>query len=131
MENEILKICACAVLCAIVGAVIGRNVGGVSTALRISGLAAVFGGVIGLLGTAVELLWGLGIDGMAAEYATLMLKGLGIAVLCRICADICKDCGEPTVALAVESAGKLGIIIIAMPCVADIIALADELLEGL
>ena len=131
MESEILKICACAVLCGIVGAVVGKNVGGVSTALRIAGLAAVFGGVVALLGTAVELLLGLGIDGMAAEYATLMLRGLGIAVLCRICSDICKDCGEPTVALAVESAGKLGIIIIAMPCVADIIGLAHELLEEL
>lgn len=129
MENEILKICASAILCGIVGAVIGKSVGTVSTAVRIAGLCAVFGGVLSLLGNVVELMGALGIDGVVAQYTEIMLKGLELTVLCRLCADICRDCGEGTVALAVESAGKIGMVILAMPAIADIIEVAGELLE--
>lgn len=129
MEGEVLKICALAILCGIVGAILGRAVGGMSAAIKIAGLMAVFGGVLGLLGTAVDFVNALGLDEVAAEYSSLMLRGLGIAVLCRICSDVCRDCGESTVSLAVESAGKLGMIILALPAVTDIISLAEELLD--
>ena len=129
MENEILKICASAILCGIVGAVIGKSIGTVATAVRLAGLCLVFGGVLALIGDVVALMRTLGDYGIVAEYTELMLKGLGITLLCRLCADICRDCGENTVALAVESAGKLGMVMLAMPAVADIIAVAEDMLD--
>lgn len=129
MEAEILKLCATAVLCCVVGAVLGHAVGGMSAAIKIGGLALVFGGVLALLGDAVEALSAIGIDGIGAEYASLMLRALGIVVLCRLCSDICRDCGHASVGLAVESAGKLALIILALPAVSDIIDMAEELLD--
>ena len=128
MEGEILKICAVAILCGIVGVLLGKS-SGIATAVRLGGLCAVFGGVLALLGSVVEILETFGIDGVAAQYTELMLKGVGLSVLCRLCADICRDCGEGTVALAVESAGKLGMVMLAMPVVADIVAVAEDMLD--
>ncbi len=129
MESEILKICACALLCGIACAVLGKASGGMSVGIRIAGLALVFGGIVGLIGTVLELIGDLGIDGGAAVYTSIMLRGLGIAVLCRLCSDICRDCGEASIALAVESAGKLASVILAMPAVSEIIEVARTLSE--
>lgn len=129
MEAEILKICASAVLCCVVGAVLGHAVGGLSAAIRIGGLALVFGGVIALLGDVTDAIRALGAGEATAEYTELMLRGLGIAVLCRLCSDVCRDCGQASVALAVESAGKIVMVLLAIPTVTDIFAVAAELLE--
>lgn len=126
-----MRLCALAVTCCIVGATLGHAVGGMSAALRLGGLALVLGGVLGLLGEAVELLMSLGVYGTAAEYAVLMLRGLSIAVLCRLCADICRDCGQAAAAGAVESAGKLAVIILALPTAAELFETVSELLEEL
>lgn len=131
MEGEILKICAVALLCAAAGAIVGRMAGGISAAVRIAGLALVFGGVVALMGTVVELLETFGIEGVAAEYTSLMLRGLGITVLCRLCSDICRECGENVIAGAVESAGKVSMIIIALPVVYDAVSIATELTDML
>ena len=131
MENEIFKICACAVLCGIVGMVIGKYAGGLSAGIRIAGLVLVLGGMLGVLGMVVELVREIGIDENATHYSSIMLRGLGIAVLCRVCSDICRDCGEATVAFAVESAGKLGSIVLAAPAVLDIVEIARSISDKL
>ena len=64
-------------------------------------------------------------------YGEIMLKGLGIAVLCRICSDICRDCGEPTAAAGVESAGKIGLLILALPAVGEVLEQVYGLIDSL
>ena len=126
---EIVKICGVAILCAVVGAVIGNAAGGISTAVRLAGLALTFGGAVAILGQTVSELETLVLGSQTAEYVTLMLRGLGIAVLSRICSDVCRDCGHGTIASVVESAGKLCMILLAMPLVGDILEYANALLE--
>ena len=129
MEGEIFRLCAAAVLCAVVGAVLGKTVGSLSVDLRLGGLALVFGGVDVLLGSVMEALGEWNFDPSVAKYSSIMLKGLGIAVLCRICSDVCQDCGESTVAAAVESGGKLALVLLASPVVGELISLAADLLD--
>ncbi|MBO7310353.1 MAG: hypothetical protein J6U86_03045, partial [Clostridia bacterium] len=99
--------------------------------IRIAGLVLVLGGMLGVLGMVVELVREIGIDENATHYSSIMLRGLGIAVLCRVCSDICRDCGEATVAFAVESAGKLGSIVLAAPAVLDIVEIARSISDKL
>ncbi len=131
MEGEVLKICAVAVLCAIVGAILGKLTGSVGVAVKLAGLALVFGGAAVFLGEIVEAMDGWGFSASVAEYTSLMLRALGIGVICRVCADICRDCGEGTVASAVETAGKLAIILLSASAVGDLIRLATELADKL
>lgn len=131
MEGEVLKICAVAVLCAIVGAILGKLTGSVGVAVKLAGLALVFGGAAVFLGEIVEAMDGWGFSASVAEYTSLMLRALGIGVICRVCADICRDCGEGTVASAVEMAGKLAIILLSASAVGDLMRLATELADKL
>lgn len=127
--EEIFRLCGVAVICAIVGALLGRVLGDMSVAVRLGALALCFGGVALLLLRVVDELgeWGLGAD--TAEYVSLMLRGLGVVTICRICADICRDCGENTVASTVESGGKLALVALSLPTVKELISFAVRLME--
>ena len=129
MESEVLKICAVAVLCALVGVMLGKLTGNIGVAVRLAGLAIVLGGCAVLLGELMERIGEWGLEQSVADYTSLMLRALGIGVVCRVCSDICRDCGEGTVASAVESAGKLAIILMSASAVGDIIKLAAELTD--
>jgi stage III sporulation protein AD len=57
-----------------------------------------------------------------------MLKGLGVALLGRLCSDICRDCGEQTLASGIESVGRIVIFSLSLPMMSDVLALAGEML---
>lgn len=60
-------------------------------------------------------------EGAVSEYAELLLGALGIAVLTGVCADICRECREATVASYVELAGRLEILLLCVPLIRDIL----------
>lgn len=74
------------------------------------------------------------IKSVAAEtgvesYFTLMLKALAVSLCCKMSADICRDCGETTLASRVELAGKAGIVIISLPIVQQLLGIAKDMLQ--
>lgn len=73
------------------------------------------------------------IKGVAAEtgvesYFTLMLKALSVSLTCRMSADVCRDCGENSLANRVELAGKVGIVLISIPVVTQLFEIAKDML---
>lgn len=54
---------------------------------------------------------------------SLLIKAVGISLLCGLAADICRDFGEGAVANGVENAGKGAIILLSLP-------VAEYLLEA-
>jgi len=129
--SDILKICAISLLSAIVGAVVGGISGSISRAVRLAGLALVLGGVVGILGQVMSELSGIGSGFNADKYISVLVKGLAISTLCRVCCDVCRDCGESTLAGAVESAGKLSLVLLALPIVSEICQSAKEILGSI
>ena len=67
-------------------------------------------------------------EGAISEYAELLLGALGIAVLTGICADICRECRETSIASYVEIAGRLEILLLCVPLIRDILASVSQLL---
>lgn len=62
-------------------------------------------------------------------YFITMLKALAISLCCKMCSDICRDCGENSLASKVELAGKAGIVIISLPIVESLLAVARDMLS--
>ena len=131
MYGQIFRICGVALLCAALGAVLGNALGGFRIALRLAGATLIFGVLLGMLDSAGAMLEETVALGSVYGYGEIMLKGLGIAVLCRICSDICRDCGEPTAAAGVESAGKIGLLILALPAVGEVLEQVYGLIDSL
>lgn len=73
------------------------------------------------------------VKGIAAEqgiesYFAVMLKALAISCSCRMSADICRDCGETSLASRVELAGKAGIVLLSLPIITSLLELAKDML---
>lgn len=65
----------------------------------------------------------------AMEYALPILRALGIALICELCASFCRDLGEGTLALGVSLFGKLEILLLSLPLLMQVLDIAKELLE--
>lgn len=132
--DELMKACGIAVIAVVCIAVVGRISDTAALALRLGGGVALFAAAIALLGenmTALKAAIGTvsGSDGAVGEAFSLMLKALGIALVSKFCSDICRDCGESGMANGVESVGRMVMIGLCIPVLADILSFAADVLE--
>ena len=65
----------------------------------------------------------------AGEYLDVVLRALGIALICELTAIFCRDLGENTLAQGVQMFGKLEILVLSLPLVDQILEIAKELLQ--
>lgn len=107
----------------------GNSDGAVSLRMVIGIILAV--GCVILSTPAIEFVRELsGVLGTDNEiYVETLLKALGIAVITHVCATVCRDSGEGSVAGYVELGGKIEIIILSLPLIREIISSSLELLE--
>jgi stage III sporulation protein AD len=63
------------------------------------------------------------------NYLTIILKMIGIAFLSEFTADICRDSGETAIANKVEFAGKIMILVLAIPIITALLELLLSLLK--
>lgn len=68
--------------------------------------------------------------GLSSDYALILFKTLGICFLAQFAADSCRDAGESALASKVELAGKLSIVILALPLFEKIASTALALIGG-
>ncbi len=71
-----------------------------------------------------------GDDTLTSDMWQLILKGLGIAFVTEIASGICRDSGEATLSLWVEMAGKIALLLLALPLIREVM-LAVKTLLGL
>lgn len=67
-------------------------------------------------------------DSGYGEYFSVMLKGLGVALLTQMGSELCRDSGEELLASRIEFAGKIEILLISLPLVKSLIALSRNIL---
>ena len=67
---------------------------------------------------------------MPTEYGIILFKTLGICFLAQFAADSCRDAGESALASKVELAGKISIVILALPLFEKIASTALALIGG-
>ena len=69
------------------------------------------------------------LDAAAAEHTETLFRALGIALLTHMTAELCRDCGEGTVAGWVETLGKLEILGLCLPLVGAVMETVGEILR--
>ncbi len=63
------------------------------------------------------------------EYLPYLFKSMGIALLSSTAADLCKDCGEGSVAAKLELLGKCEIVLLSLPLLRDLLSLAEGMMN--
>ena len=64
-----------------------------------------------------------------SESLSVMIKALAIALIGRVGADICKECGESGLALGIESVSGVVIFTLSLPIVSSILEFASDVLR--
>lgn len=121
------KICGLALICLVSFSVMRQWGRDFEVPMKLAA-AVVFLGI--LLGMAIPLVsWMREMlsVGAISEYAEFLLGALGIAVVTGVCADLCRECREPTVASYVEMAGRLEILILSVPLIKEILDAVGQL----
>ncbi len=123
-----IKLCGLALVCSFAVLLISSlTSSGITSALKMAGLALVLGGTVVLLEGVLDKILAFGNMSGMSEYVSVMLRALGVAFLCRLCSDICRDCGQAGLAGALESAGKIFMVLLSLPIVEDIMEYALQL----
>lgn len=125
----LIKILGAAILCAIVGVVLRSVSHSFGDVVKIISAALLAGVVIVSASPLLELIFDICEGSQVNTYMTVMLKALGISFLTHICASVCRDAGEGTVAGYAELAGKIETLIISVPLIEEIIKVAEDLVE--
>jgi stage III sporulation protein AD len=69
-----------------------------------------------------------GTDALSGESWGLLLKALGVAFLTETSAAVCRDSGEAGLAVWVETAGKLEILLLSVPLIRTVMDTVTALL---
>ncbi len=70
------------------------------------------------------------LSGLEKENVSLLVKSMGICVVTQFAADICHDNSSSTLGSAVEIAGRVGAITLAMPMIKSVVRIAVGLINS-
>ena len=124
-----LKICGGALLCA-VAIVLLRSVRSELLPLQWTGTLVLCGASLLLWQPVLAWLGELCSAAGVWDEASILLKGLGVAVLSQLCADLCRQSGEGSLASGVEMAGRAEILLLCLPMLKSLVEVAKTLIVG-
>ena len=133
MGDTLFKLLGGAIICVLVTLILKKESPDSALVLRMVagvGLAVVcVGAMTPVIEYVREIGESLGAGDTVSSVASVLLKALGVSLLTHICATVCRDSGEGSVAYYVELGGKIEIVILSLPLVKEIIDMALELIE--
>jgi stage III sporulation protein AD len=126
---EILQVVALGLIVAVFAVLLRRERPEMAMILALSFGVIVFLMVLNKLGAIITVFEDVTRRAQVDElYLTTLLKILGIAYIAEFGAQVCRDSGEGTVANKIELAGKVLIMILALPIFAAILEAIVRLL---
>lgn len=130
MEGIWLRLCGGALLC-VIALVVLRGVGrDISLTLQWTGIILLAGAGIMMLQPVLSFLVELARSHGVGELTSLLIRALGVAFLTQICADLCRQSGEASIAAGVELAGRAELLLMALPQLKNLLSAAQALLSA-
>lgn len=123
------KICGFGIMCAMICVIIKHYRNEFSIPVKLGSIIGLFAVIITMLSPLFTYFKNIAGDRIPSEYTTIILKALGIGYITQVSSDLCRDCGESSIAFGIESVGKTEIIILALPLISKIIELSEELMQ--
>lgn len=121
---DILQIIGLAIVATVIIAVLKVQRPEIAIQISIAAGIIVFAMILGKITAVIELLNSyadkVNIDTI---YLSTLLKIIGIAYIAEFGAEVCKDAGEGAIASKVELAGKVIIIVLAVPIITSLLDL--------
>ncbi len=124
--KEIIEICGIALITSVCVLGLKKYAPETSVLLAITGGAFILIRVLARVSPIMEQISSLTAGG---EYAEILVKTLGICVICQFVSEACKDAGQGALASKVEFSSRVAVIVTAMPLFRNILHTAMELMK--
>ena len=126
---EWTALAACGVAAALCAVVVRQRAPELAALVGLAACAVLLGKTLPAIGTVRERLEDLS---RTAEVSTVLLepviKTVGISIITRLSASLCRDAGEGSIAAALEMAGSAAAVIVALPLLDMVLGLVMDLL---
>ena len=97
--------------------------------MRLAATLLLLGAALTLYAPVLSRIQSLFVQTGAQEYMDVVLRALGIALICELSALFCRDLGEQTLAQGVQLFGKMEILVLSLPLLDKVLEMAKELLQ--
>jgi len=128
---NIVSICAVAVLTSVLSLTVKKHNSEIAMLVAVVGciviLLSVFSSVSSVFGNISNLLNNAAIN---SNYISILLKSIGICFLTEFAIDCCKDAGQNALANNVSIAGKIMVLLTAMPLFEEILNFSVSLMKA-
>ncbi|MDI6893405.1 MAG: stage III sporulation protein AD [Bacillota bacterium] len=126
---ELVQVVGFALVVTVILVVLRQQRPDMAVMLSLAAAAAILFFLVDRIWQAIDLLQELAARaGVRDTYVQILLRVMGIAYLAELGSQVCRDAGEGAMATKVEMAGKIIILILAIPIVR---ALADAILAAI
>lgn len=126
---DILKIAVIAVTAVLCALVIKKQSRAYASILALAVGAFILFQILGVLEQAGSLMDELGeLAGLSPAVIAPVMKTVGVAILTKLTASLCKDSDESSIAAAVETAGAAAALAISIPLLRTVLSMITELL---
>ena len=122
-----LKICAAILVGAICFSVVKKVYSGFELPMKITATVVFFGAVLALAVPLFSYVGTLMSGSSLADWQTLLFGAFGTALVSHVTAELCRDCGENSLAGFAELAGKVEILVLCLPLVKAVLEEVEAL----
>ena len=127
--ESVVRLAAAAVAAALCAVVVKQHAREVGAVLALAAGALLLGAALGAIEEVRALADELGeLIGLSPAVLAPVLKTVGIAILTRIAAELCRDAGEGGIAAAAETAGPPAAVLAALPLLRAVLSTITGLL---
>lgn len=126
---QIAGIAGVALLAAVIAVMLRRGTGEYAMILRLAAGALIILLVLQAAAPALQQINQLlELAGVGGEYAGILFRALGVTFLTQFAADACRDAGEGALGSKVELAGRVSILVLALPLFGKVASIAAGLI---
>ena len=127
--ESVVRLAAAAVAAALCAVVVKQHAREVGAVLALAAGALLLGAALGAIEEVRAMADELGeLIGLSPAVLAPVLKTVGIAILTRIAAELCRDAGEGGIAAAAETAGAAAAVLAALPLLRAVLSTITGLL---
>ena len=124
----LFKLCGAAIIASICVLILKDSAKQASAVIAVFSCLLILSGAILRFSGAIEAVNEIMNDSKMTDYASVMLKSLGVGIVVNTVGGICRDLGESSLSSGIELAGKVEILLICLPLITDTVSTIKELL---
>ncbi len=126
---DMLSVCGVAIVAAVSATALKKNAPETSVVIIIAAGVIIFVSVLSNITPVINEVYKLiNNSGVSSEYGEILIKTIGICLVCQFTSDSCRDAGQSSLATRVELAAKVTVVIISIPLFEKILSVVTGLL---